>query len=703
MSLAQGNGYCLNLMQNSSPNPSPVHRLQAIHQRQPLLYAYVSFVIAILLLIGSAYFYHSQPVASFTGFYIFLLSLPFIRFSFALLPETIPHANSDRVDTENLIHWRWIVLSITCMTVLTMINIPRTWVQPWQSTLGMVNTSPHIQMLLWVVGLLSVIYGFGGRLRLRPVTLQPHHKILLVIVLLGGGIRLWNLEYAIHMFVDEFYFLSDVIEINTETPQILLPIKTQYTDVFSYAQMIFVNIMGPSLTSLRIVAPLISMVGLVAIYAFVRQLFSLRVALLSAFLLAILPVYIHFGRIGMNMVVDPIFGMIGYLYFLRGLRHQRFSDFAIAGVALGLTHYFYEGGRIFFTLFLVCWLIWIAIFSRRKHPFQLPKLKQFAVFLFCLAVVIVPFYHTLWSNNHSLTQRFDATTNSPDMLITIRLSDFLLDNEFGHLGAPIQRYVQTLAHDNFYQSEFAYVLPILAPFFLLGFGVLLWRIHTLRGSMLIWWAVGVAVANSIIFDKYSAPSPRHIVVYGVLMIITTVGIHTVWTIITDWVSDHRKRWLQVGFIVFLACLGLYQVSYYFNTIVPNFPDFVFSRISLGIRPRPAFDDMILRAIELPPNTTVHVFTDLLFPNNLRDDVPEFYGRDYPEFNVNHEFADTLTDAYFESLRLDRNHVFALTSDHTEIVDMIEKHFEIAKVEGSPFDIPEDVEMTFYHVPASIPP
>jgi hypothetical protein len=685
-------------MQNSPPNSSALLRLQAIHQRQPLLFVRISFVVALILLGLSTYFYQSQFAGSFTGFYIFLLSLPFIRLSFPLIPLPMPHANIDTTQANNGIRWCWIGLSVSCMVVLTMMNIPHTWVQPWQKTLGLMNTSPHIQMILLCVSLLSLIHGFGKSLRPNRITWKQHHIILLGIVLLGGGIRLWNLEYTIHMFVDEFFFLSDVIALNTETPQILFPVETQYTDVYSYLQLIFVNLMGPSLTSLRIVTPIINMLGLVVIYSFVRQLFSIRVALMSAFLLSVLPVYIHFGRIGMNMVVDPILGMIGFLYFLRGLCHQQHSDFAIAGIAFGLTHYFYEGGRIFFTLFFACWLVWITVFNRRKHRFNSPTFKQLAVFVFCLGVVILPFYHTLWSNNHSLTQRLDATTHSPTLLMSGRLSDFLLNNEPGHLGAPLQRYVQTVAIDNFYQSNNAYLLPIIVPFFLLGFGILLWRIHTVHGALFIWWAAGVAIANSLIFDIYSAPSPRHVVVYGVLMIITALGIDTLWSIISAWVKDHRQRWVQTLFVFGLGCLGIVQVNYYFNTIVPNFHNLVFEKIDVNGKLRPAFDDMILRAVNLPSNTTVHVFTELLFSNNLKDDVPFFFGRRVDEFEVKATFVEELTDDYFKDLPHDRNHVFTFTQYHENIIQMIEQHFEITKIEGSPFDIPDDVEMKFYHVP-----
>ena len=670
--------------------------LELRHQYHPLKYARVSFVIAIALFGCSAYFYQLQHRAGFIGFYLFLLSLPFIRLSFILIPTTISHANQDTLQGQDVIRWHWVVASILFMTLLTMSNIPTVWVQPFHHMLGLVDASPHSQMLLLALGLVSLIHGFGGHLLPRRIKWQRHHTILLGIVLLGGAIRLWKLETTIHMFVDEFFFLRDVANLNTMPQSILFPTTAPTTDIFAYLQMQFVNLLEPSLTSFRLVTPLFSMLALVVVYGLVRQLFAIRVALISAFLLAVLPVYIHFGRIGMNMVVDPIFGMLGFTYFLRGLRHHQLSDFAMAGIAFGLTHYFYEGGRIFLTLFFICWFIWSVVFCRRDPLFRLPTIKQLLVMVVCFLMVSLPVYHTLWSHNQSFMQRLNAT-RSPDHLIAERLTEFMSDIDLGHLGAPIQRYVQTPARDNFYQSDDAYILPVLVPFFLLGLGVLLWQLRTLRGALLVWWALGVAIANGLISDMFSAPSPRHIVVYGILMVITAVGIYTVWSVLTAWLAERWHRWISICFVLYLGCIGVYQVNYYFHTIVPNFHENVFTALSVGSVRRPAYDDMILRAVTLPENTTLHVFTQTLFSHNHRIDVPEFYGRFRDEFRVDHMMVSHLTVDYFENLPADRHHVFTFTQQYAPpIIDMIEQVFDITKIEASSFDIPDDVEMIFYY-------
>ena len=211
-------------------------------------FARVSFLLTCVLLGLSAYYYQPRYIGNYTGFYLLLLSLPFIRFSFPLFSESLPHTNSDITHPPTRIRWHWIVVSVVCMTLLTMINMPHTWMQPWQQTLGLMNASPHIQMLLLCIGLITVIHGFDGRIIPRRINWKRHHTILLGIVLLGGSIRFWNLENTIHMFMDERLFLADVLEIESDTLPIFLPSTNAFTDNFGYMQFLVKQITGASFT-----------------------------------------------------------------------------------------------------------------------------------------------------------------------------------------------------------------------------------------------------------------------------------------------------------------------------------------------------------------------------------------------------------------------------------------------------------------------
>lgn len=674
--------------------------IKAFHQSHPLAYAWVSLVIAIIFISLATFFYLPQYYdETFLGFNFFLLSLPFIRLSFPLFPIPVAHADTDISSEQDIVRWHALLISLVNIALLMLINMPEDNMLDIQLMLGFHQSPTWVQMIILGISLLGMVHGFGGRLFPRRIRLRWYHGLLILIVLLGGAIRAWDLEYTLHLFIDEFFFMRDINQIRTSPSPLLLQVFAPTTDIFAFFQTIFVELLGPSLTSLRIVSPIISMGAIVAVYSLAQHLFSIRVALIASLLFATLPVHVQFGRIGMNMIVDPIFGMLGFMYILHGMRSRRLSDYAMAGICFGLTHYFYEGGRLFFTAFLLCWFIYIAIFSRRDPLFCLPTRQQIGAFLFCLIVLMIPIYHAQNQFEISMTRRLDAT-RSPSFLMTDRISEFLLSSEVGHLGTPLHRYVFTIAEDNFYQSDFAYVLPVLTPSFLLGFGVLLWRIHTLRGSLFIWWALGVAIGNTVITDLLSAPSPRHIVVYGVLMIIASVGIHSLWTVL----SKGRWRWIiHVLFGGYLVFVSIYHIDHYFNHTVPKFYDHVYETILDTTRPRPAFDDMIFRAIELPPNTSVQVLTDTLFPVTHETVVPEFY-QVADALNVDYRFIRDLSEEYFIPLPRDVNYIFTFTRYHQEeVLDILSEYFVITEITGSPFDLPNNIEMLFAHAPLSANP
>lgn len=669
--------------------------IQPTYQAYKMPIAHVSFVITLILIGLAAHFYQPQFYDRDYGFYCILLSLPFLRLSYPNLPTlTTSILSATQSSPPSKIRWFWIVVSVICMIIFTLMNAPKSWALPNYPIFFGVGKA-HEQMLVLCIGLLTLLYGFGVRFIPRRFQWERHHTVLIVILLIAGFMRLWNLEEAARFFMDEFLFIKGINTISSNSVQLLYPSSNAFTDIFSYLQYALKTLTEPNLTALRIPSALFGLWAVLGVYMLAKEFFHVRIALLSAFLLALMPAHIHFSRIGINNIAGASIGIWSFAYMMRGMRRQQLSDFALAGVCLGLTHYFYEGERLFLTAFFLCWLAWITVFCRRKSLFRLPYLKELVVVVFCLLAVTTPLYHTLWSQGHSFARRLDITHN-PDMPMLEQTVILIGNNPF---DTALQRYTQTPSIDGFYQSEFAYVISLLVPFFLLGCVILIWRIFTVYGALFIWWALGVSVANSFILDTYSAASPRYVVVYAMLMMITAVGIHTLWSALSERVTSRLRLWVQLGFWIYLGCFTVYQMDYYFNTVVQNFHDRVFAIRTVIGRTQPAHDDMMLRAMNtLPDNTTLHVFTSALFPGDLITNVPIYYGR-ADEITVVHRIAENLTEDYFADLPHDSNHVFTFTAYHApKVVEMISKYFVITKIEGSRFNIPGDVEMKFYFAP-----
>ncbi len=136
--------------------------------------------------------------------------------------------------------------------------------------------------------------------------------------------------------------------------------------MFSWPISWSMRIVGDNMVGLRLPQALIGTVTVPVFYLFVRRLWGRRTAFLATSFLAAYHYHVHFSRIGINNVWDPLFALL-FLWLLdRGIagRHPpesedwRMRNLALAGLVLGLSTYFYTGARLL-PLLLVLYLAFI--------------------------------------------------------------------------------------------------------------------------------------------------------------------------------------------------------------------------------------------------------------------------------------------------------------------------------------------------------
>jgi 4-amino-4-deoxy-L-arabinose transferase-like glycosyltransferase len=140
-------------------------------------------------------------------------------------------------------------------------------------------------------------------------------------------------------------------------------------------------LIGDDLTGLRLPAALVGTITVPVLYLFARDLWGRRTALLSALFLATYDYHIHYSRLGANNAWDALFVLLALWALDRGLRAEQESAvagepgsrsqrgaygwFIWAGLAMGLSVYFYTGAR------LLPWLVAIYLgfvwLQRRSH------------------------------------------------------------------------------------------------------------------------------------------------------------------------------------------------------------------------------------------------------------------------------------------------------------------------------------------------
>ncbi|MCS7220948.1 MAG: PA14 domain-containing protein [Anaerolineae bacterium] len=107
------------------------------------------------------------------------------------------------------------------------------------------------------------------------------------------------------------------------------------------------RLLGVTTQAIRAVSVAMGLATVAAAYLVGRELFNRRMGLVLAFLLAVSRWDVNFSRIGMYNVSTPLFELLTIGFLLRGLRRGRYTDFAWAGLALGLGMCFYTAFRVF--------------------------------------------------------------------------------------------------------------------------------------------------------------------------------------------------------------------------------------------------------------------------------------------------------------------------------------------------------------------
>ncbi len=135
--------------------------------------------------------------------------------------------------------------------------------------------------------------------------------------------------------------------------------------LFFYLQALSVAIFGNTILALRLVPAIIGTLAVLATWLWAQSWFGRRVAVVSAFLMAVTPWAVTFSRDGFRASMIPLF--LPLTLWLLTLAWQRGKHwlYALAGLALGLGAYTYLAWRLFPLALLV--LVGALAIWRRKE------------------------------------------------------------------------------------------------------------------------------------------------------------------------------------------------------------------------------------------------------------------------------------------------------------------------------------------------
>ncbi|MBN2305057.1 MAG: glycosyltransferase family 39 protein, partial [Anaerolineae bacterium] len=557
---------------------------------------------------------------------------------------------------------------------------------------------------------------------------------LALLTLIAFGLRAWELNDTLHLFIDEVNFASAIRLFwhDTNIP-ILEPISGNiaFPKVYPYWQTFTVALMGRDLAALRIVSAVIGALTVPALYALARVLFDRPTAWIAAALLVVFPPHLHFSRIGINNIADPLFGTLAFACLGRAMQSRHRRDYALAGVLLGLTQYFYEGGRLLYPGVVLLWIGFTGLIWRRRLPDQ-----GLITLVLAAGIVAAPVYYTLWARDLPTTARVDnvgLTDAEVKNLITLDADAW--DRQRWHVEEMFLFYVQLPEASLFYGGDTPLLLVYMVPPFLAGVAVVLARRRAPGPLLLILWGTLVPLGNALMSGPPGAA--RFVVVLPAVVLLIAVGLRHMTAILLDGLKLPRLRlslgagaggaavyvrlavypervrirgglawgrrrsrlgiggrvWLAhlVVIVVLLSAVG--QVAYYFGPHV-DWANYHL-RYAKGYRDG---EDAMFRSVDFPPGTWVHLVSEDRFPQNYAQYMIKYLADDVTVYSRQ---PWEITAGYLSSFPRSVDHAFFLEPDDAETLRLIYEEFPlVSEPQLSPYDVPLEKQFVLYYAPRS---
>jgi 4-amino-4-deoxy-L-arabinose transferase-like glycosyltransferase len=551
------------------------------------------------------------------------------------------------------------------------------------------EVSHHWQFVGLIAGIGMVIVGLGG------VTVPAARRwletldyrtvvILLLLTLLALGVRFWQLEDAMRLFVDELNFVAPLMEFWYEDDLPLLrPFSSTiaFPYLYPYMEAQLVALLGRTFTGLRAVSVIFGALTVPALYGLAQAVFNRRVALVAALLLAVFPPHIHFSRLALNNIAEPLFGTLAFAFVLRGMQSNRRLDYAIGGAALGLTQYFYEGGRLLYPPLMVAWCGLAFVLARhqiRRHW------RGILIAALAALIVAAPVYYTLIALDMSPTRRLDQVGLNGEYWQRLA-SRAALDPYVDHLIESVLVYFNLPEGSRFYGGPDALVLPLLVPLLMLGLALVVYRWRRAGALLLVLWIAVTSLGNSLMVA--SAYATRYVVVFPALVLLIAVGLDE--TLRMVW-PERRVNGRLVLLALVTGVLVVGQADYYFGPQLTAF--------NRQIRMKLDGNDALLRSLHFPPTTQIHIIAEPVFGAIYARSMMSYFNDDY---YVNVITPGELDEHYLRIISRDRDNAFFLESTDMQSLELIREQFALGRPQGSPYELPPHRELVLFYAPCCL--
>jgi len=247
-------------------------------------------------------------------------------------------------------------------------------------------------------------------------------------------------------------------------------------------------------------------------YLFTKDYYNRKAAIISAFLIAILPWHIILSRVGVRAVLTPLFGLIIFCLLCRAIKKKDRVYLFLSSLALSIgAFYTYTAAQIYIVIYIS------YLFSLRK---SLKWIRPFDIFL-CFVIFLFPLYPFLanWKSCHFLNNQYYSNIFGSYWLEGF--SYFFKKLLLNWKDALSLLFIRKSAFSLFAPSfEGPIIYPVLAPVLFISILHAIRDIKGRGGLLILWLTVGFFLSSSFL----KTVEDRHIIILLPLIPILISGL-----------------------------------------------------------------------------------------------------------------------------------------------------------------------------------
>jgi 4-amino-4-deoxy-L-arabinose transferase-like glycosyltransferase len=379
--------------------------------------------------------------------------------------------------------------------------------------------------------------------------------LLLAITLLGAFLRLYKVDsLPPSVGYDQADYGLDALAILGGDRPIFIPTKIAGREaLFSYLVALAFLVLDDYSTAIYAVSAIIGILTIPIVYLAADEMFSTEEGplaqwggLLAALVTAISHWHLSWSRLGMRVILVPLFASLMVYFLWRGLRTGNRWMFAACGFTLGFSMYAYQAARILplLVLFGFACVLWSRRSFSRRDGLNLALIVVIAL------VVFAPLGCYFLTHPGSASQRVEqalVVDSSQDLPTQAR--------------ALFDQVVQAVSAFSVQGDRDPRVTipgrPALNSFlslvFILGVGVSLLRIRRPFYLVLLAWLVLMSVPAML--AQYGAVTKRALGAFPAVAMLIAVGLLVPCEGLRRWVAHRLPSWSRISVVVLSVAVG----------------------------------------------------------------------------------------------------------------------------------------------------